>query len=194
MGNFSPKPGILHPDQPPDLDKYSFVKEIGRGSFSTVYLAVRLDSDSEDPYVAIKVIQRRKITKKLEFHLRQEISILKKLNEDYAYSDEDIEPRPSSMNIIKFYEMIKCKSVICLVMEWCSYSDLTNLLMEQKQVDKHHFAQLQILQRKNNLRTSSSYTQKNSKPNKDFSSQLYWTREANVKDFIIQLGTLCCYF
>ncbi|KGG52552.1 serine/threonine-protein kinase 12, partial [Mitosporidium daphniae] len=186
MLSLSPKPNMRHPDQPFDLEKYLFIREIGRGSFSTVYLATRINPASdrdEDKFVAIKVVQRRKITKKLEFHLRQEISILKKLN-DVQSEVEDRHSSPSSENIIKFYEMIKCKAVICIVMEWCQSGDLSSILLEQKQWDREHATHLHALQRKPDLVNASDL-----KPlQKALLPPLYWTREANVKDLIVQLA------
>ena len=185
MSLLSHKPMVKHPDQPPDLGKYLFIKEIGRGSFSTVYLATKVNSSSirdEDKFVAIKVIQRRKITKKLEFHLRQEISILKKLNDNSTEIEDHF--TASSENIIKFYEMIKCKTVICIVMEWCQFGDLSTILLEQKQWDRENSTRFHALQRQSGLSNISEL-----KPSQNvLHSPLYWTREANVKALIMQLG------
>lgn len=61
------------------LEGYAIVKEIGLGSFSTVYLAESKDPETLPRQVAIKAIPLGRLNRKLLENLQQEIEALRNL-------------------------------------------------------------------------------------------------------------------
>lgn len=60
---------------PHHMDDYQIESEIGKGSFATVYKAILLKTSTQ---VAIKVVNRKKLNRKLAENLELEIDILNK--------------------------------------------------------------------------------------------------------------------
>eukprot|EP00163_Fabomonas_tropica_P009380 TRINITY_DN1918_c0_g1_i3.p1 TRINITY_DN1918_c0_g1~~TRINITY_DN1918_c0_g1_i3.p1 ORF type:complete len:654 (-),score=71.25 TRINITY_DN1918_c0_g1_i3:12-1973(-) len=92
------------------IGEYGIVERIGVGSFAQVYKGVHMPTGR---LVAIKGLDRGKMSKKLLENLDSEISIMKSLTHD---------------NIVKLYEVLKTKQNIYLVLEYCNGGDLSKLL------------------------------------------------------------------
>ncbi|EPS43114.1 hypothetical protein H072_2962 [Dactylellina haptotyla CBS 200.50] len=99
---------------PPDMTSQDTVvgafrigKEIGRGSFATVYQGVHSQTKS---LVAIKSVLRSKLNRKLLENLESEIQILKTLDHPH---------------IVALLDCQKSHTYIHLVMEYCSLGDLS---------------------------------------------------------------------
>lgn len=93
--------------------------EIGKGSFATVFLAHHQDTGEA---VAMKVVERKKLNKKLLGNLSLEISILKTIQHP---------------NIVRLYDVYHSSRYVYLVMEYCSGGDLAHLLsMRRKEYRK----------------------------------------------------------
>ena len=90
---------------------YKFLKQIGKGVSSKVYLAQSL---KDGKTYAIKQIERTFIKdKRYKKYINNEIFILKNIKNDY---------------IIKFYEIIMDTNYIHLVFEYCNGGDLDKCL------------------------------------------------------------------
>lgn len=100
---------------------YELQKKIGTGSFANVYKSYLIIKNKNNNYdnkiVAIKRINKNKLSKKLEENLESEINILQTLKHN---------------NIVAFYGLEKTKTHIYLELEYCEGSDLHKLLRQQK--------------------------------------------------------------
>lgn len=94
------------------IGEYIVDQEIGKGSFATVFKAHHKQSNSNE-FVAIKVIERQKLNKKLLENLSLEISILKSIRHP---------------NIVRLYEVYHSNRFVYLIMEYCAGGDLAYLL------------------------------------------------------------------
>ncbi|GAB7337702.1 hypothetical protein MBLNU457_g2986t1 [Dothideomycetes sp. NU457] len=105
-------------DSDPDVQIGEFVrgKEIGKGSFATVYLASHRKRRS---YAAVKVVTQGKLTKKLKENLESEIRILKGLQHPH---------------IVALFSCIETPAYIYLVMEYCQLSDLAQFMKKRDQL------------------------------------------------------------
>lgn len=105
-------------DAEPDLQIGEFVrgKEIGKGSFATVYLASHRKKRS---FVAIKAVDQKKLTRKLKENLESEIRILKSLQHPH---------------IVALFSCTETPSHIYLVMEYCQLSDLAQFMKKREQL------------------------------------------------------------
>lgn len=103
-------------DAEPDLQIGDFVrgKEIGKGSFATVYLASHRKKRS---YAAIKAVDQKKLTRKLKENLESEIRILKSLQHPH---------------IVALFSCTDTPSHIYLVMEYCKLSDLAQFMKKRE--------------------------------------------------------------
>ena len=91
-------------------------KEIGKGSFATVYLAQHRKKKS---YAAVKAVQMAKLSKKLKENLATEIEILKGLKHPH---------------IVQLFVCTDTPSYIYLVMEYCQLSDLAQFMKKRHQL------------------------------------------------------------
>ena len=105
-------------DSDPDIQIGEFVrgKEIGKGSFATVYLASHRKKKS---YAAVKVVTQGKLTKKLKENLESEIRILKGLQHPH---------------IVALFSCVETPAYIYLVMEYCQLSDLAQFMKKRDQL------------------------------------------------------------
>lgn len=94
------------------IGEYIIDQEIGKGSFATVFKAHHKQSEGNE-FVAIKVIERQKLNKKLLENLSLEISILKSIRHP---------------NIVRLYEVYHSDLFVYLIMEYCAGGDLAHLL------------------------------------------------------------------
>lgn len=102
--------------------KYVVEKEIGKGSFATVYRGhVTTDPKS---HIAVKAVARSKLkNKKLLENLEIEIAILKKIKHPHIVGLIDCERTTTD-----FY----------LVMDYCALGDLTFLIKKRKELENNH--------------------------------------------------------
>ena len=100
------------------IDQYILEEKLGEGVFGTVKLATHKISNEK---VAIKILNRNKITKAQKTLLSRELSILKKMNH---------------YNIIKLYSIIETDTVIYLIKEYCSGRELSNYIINHTKVDE----------------------------------------------------------
>ncbi|KAF2149840.1 kinase-like protein [Myriangium duriaei CBS 260.36] len=105
-------------DAEPDLQIGEFVrgKEIGKGSFATVYLASHRKKRS---FAAIKAVDQKKLTRKLKENLESEIRILKSLQHPH---------------IVALFSCTEAPTHIYLVMEYCQLSDLAQFMKKREQL------------------------------------------------------------
>ncbi|KAJ4896388.1 Protein kinase superfamily protein [Raphanus sativus] len=117
---------------------YELGPKLGSGSFAVVWLAKHRSSGLE---VAVKEIDKKKLSPKVRDNLLKEISILSTIHHP---------------NIIRFYEAIETGDRIFLVLEYCSGGDLAEYInlhgKVSEPVAKHFMRQLalglQVLQEK----------------------------------------------
>ncbi|KAF2221550.1 Serine/threonine-protein kinase atg1 [Elsinoe ampelina] len=105
-------------DAEPDIQIGEFVrgKEIGKGSFATVYIA---SHKSKRSYAAVKAVIQNKLTRKLKDNLDSEIRILKSLQHPH---------------IVALFSCTETPSHIYLVMEYCQLSDLAQFMKKREQL------------------------------------------------------------
>ncbi|KAL1916433.1 uncharacterized protein VTP21DRAFT_5624 [Calcarisporiella thermophila] len=102
------------PDEAQKVGDYILGDEIGRGSFAVVY---RGRHKTNGGMVAVKAVQRSKLTKKLLENLESEIAILKGIQHDH---------------IVELLEWRNGDNVIHLVMEFCSLGDLSGYIRRNR--------------------------------------------------------------
>jgi len=95
-------------------DDYEFGEELGQGAFSVVYLGKKKSTGEQ---VAIKVLDKTRITAKDYECMKDEIGILPQLNHP---------------NIIKFYEYFETSSKLFIITELCSGGDLFDRLAQRE--------------------------------------------------------------
>ncbi|EGV63966.1 Serine/threonine-protein kinase [Yamadazyma tenuis] len=107
--------------QPERIGNYQLGKEIGKGSFATVYKCINLKTNQA---VAIKSVVRSKLkSKKLLENLEIEISILKSMKHPHIVGLLDYEQSSSHFH---------------LVMDYCSMGDLSYFIRKRNQLIKTH--------------------------------------------------------
>lgn len=103
------------------IGEYEISKEIGKGSFATVYQCV--DSKSNEP-VAVKSVVRSKLkSKKLIENLEIEVSILKSMK------------HPHIVELIDYHQT---SAHFHLIMDYCSMGDLSYFIRKRNQLIKTH--------------------------------------------------------
>lgn len=90
------------------FDDFHLVREIGRGSFATVYQA----TTANNQLVAVKAIKRKLLSRRLQESIQREISIMKQTNH---------------VNITKLYTVTITPDFFNLVLEYCE-TDLNKYL------------------------------------------------------------------
>ncbi|QKF93626.1 serine/threonine-protein kinase [Fadolivirus algeromassiliense] len=127
------------------IGNYKFTRtkesELGRGSFSTVYLGFYDGPDTPNikntTKVAIKIIKLINLTTKAHEVLNDEISIMNMIKDN---------PHP---NIVGCYDVIQSSNELYIVMEFCDSGDLGSIL---KKPIAERFAQFYFCQLANGLR------------------------------------------
>jgi serine/threonine-protein kinase ULK/ATG1 len=89
-------------------------KKLGKGAFSTVYKGMDTDKDR---IVAIKVLNKQKIKKKMQERLKTEIELHSSLIHE---------------SIIKIYDYVEDNDFHYLILEYCSHGDLLGLIKKGK--------------------------------------------------------------
>jgi serine/threonine-protein kinase ULK/ATG1 len=98
---------------------YAIERKLGTGSYATVWLARRLENDGGAARVAVKAIERRRLTKKLQENLESEIAILR----DFSHP-----------HLVGFVELRKKPDRIFLVLEYLPGGDLQKLIRDRKRL------------------------------------------------------------
>lgn len=112
------------------IGNYQVGKEIGKGSFATVYKCVNVINNEP---VAIKSIVRSKLkSKKLLENLEIEISILKSMKHPH---------------IVGLLDYVQTTSHFHLVMDYCSMGDLSYFIRKRNQLIKTHPVISSLLER-----------------------------------------------
>lgn len=106
-------------------DKFVVEKEIGKGSFATVYKGrLAANQDHNNDFIAIKAVSRSKLkNKKLLENLEIEIAILKKIKHPHIVGLMDCE---------------RTGSDFFLIMEYCALGDLTFLIKKRGGLIEKH--------------------------------------------------------
>ena len=122
------------------MDKYIFTRdkynELGRGSFSIVYLATYNGLSNEylihSTKVAIKIIQTKGLTPKAMDILYDELSIMDIIRHN---------PHP---NIVNCYDIIKDQNEIYIILEYCDSGTLYDLMRKpiKEKYAQYYFCQL----------------------------------------------------
>lgn len=89
------------------IGNYKILKKIGKGSFSNVFKAHKLDDENE--FYAIKIISVKNLNNKVIENVKEEINIMLKIDHE---------------NIVKLHETIVSQKYIYLVLEYCDGGDL----------------------------------------------------------------------
>jgi len=100
------------------IDKYSLRKELGKGAFSVVRLAVNRSTKER---VAIKIIDKKNVSKTQEKNIRSEILILNKV---------------SHPNIIGFKEILENDKYLYFVMEYVNGGELFDEIVTRGSYDE----------------------------------------------------------
>lgn len=112
------------------IGNYEFGKEIGKGSFATVYKCVNVKTNQQ---VAIKSVVRSKLkSKKLIENLEIEVSILKNMKHPH---------------IVGLLDYDQTSSHFHLVMDYCSMGDLSYFIRKRNQLVKTHPVISSLLER-----------------------------------------------
>ncbi|CAH6722267.1 serine/threonine-protein kinase Atg1p [[Candida] jaroonii] len=112
------------------IGNYEFGKEIGKGSFATVYKCVNVKTNQQ---VAIKSVVRSKLkSKKLIENLEIEVSILKNMKHPHIVGLLDYDQTASHFH---------------LVMDYCSMGDLSYFIRKRNQLVKTHPVISSLLER-----------------------------------------------
>lgn len=101
------------------IGNYQYLKLIGKGAFSEVYLA----ADKSQELRAIKQIPKKNLIQNLKLKelIRQEVQILKACN---------------SPNITKFYDFIETSNNIYIILEYCKDGDLKQFIKKYSPLEE----------------------------------------------------------
>ena len=110
------------------LDNYEIIKEIGKGSYSTVYLVKKYSSNKE---FALKKVNLAKLTPKERQNSLKEVNFLSEIKDPNVIGYEE-----------SFYE--KNGNFLYLVMEYAPYGDLGKILQKRKKL-KEYYSENELL-------------------------------------------------
>ena len=105
------------------LLNYKIIKNIGKGNFSTVKLA--MDKETSEK-IAIKILDKVKIKNKHDMErIEREISMVKKI---------------AHLNIAKVFDIKEDDSKYYIIMEYCEKGELFNLILEKRKLNEEESA------------------------------------------------------
>jgi serine/threonine-protein kinase ULK/ATG1 len=111
------------------IGDYKILKKIGKGSFSNVFKAHKLDD--ENAFYAIKIVSLKNLSNKIIENIKNEINIMLKINHE---------------NIIKLHETITSHKYIYLIMDYCDGGDLYKFIKKHgklsEEESKKYFLQI----------------------------------------------------
>jgi len=105
-------------------------KQIGKGSYSTVYIGMIIETNQK---VAIKKINLNRLAKLETETINREITIV-----EYLIKNTTCE------NIVKYYDVIQIRNTVYIIMELCTEGSLTSLLVKpiKEEYSKYYFKQI----------------------------------------------------
>ena len=106
------------------MNQYIIEEKLGEGMFGMVKLGTHKITKEK---VAIKILNKSKISKSQQILLNRELSILKKMNH---------------YNIIKLYSIIETEKVIYLIQEYCSGKELSNYILYHSRTDEKEICRI----------------------------------------------------
>lgn len=117
-----PRPSSARPPPPPEgesepdeiIGDFQRGREIGKGSFATVYLAKHRKKKS---YAAVKVVHQGKLSPKLKINLHEEINIMRQIDHPH---------------IVALFACQETPRHFYLIMEYCQLSDLSQFLKKRQ--------------------------------------------------------------
>ena len=96
------------------LSNYQIQKIIGKGTFSTVKLAIDKETGEKK---AIKILEKNKIKNNRDLNrIKREIDMVKKINH---------------LNIVKVFDIKEDDKKYYIIMEYCENGELFNLILEK---------------------------------------------------------------
>ena len=99
------------------LNDFQITNTIGEGTFGKVLLAIHNSSQEK---VAIKLLSKKKLeVAKDKDRVNKEMNLMKKLNH---------------INVTQLYQVIETDKTICLILEYCSGTDLLQFLKSKRRV------------------------------------------------------------
>ena len=105
------------------LSNYKIKKILGKGTFSTVKLAVNKETGEE---IAIKILEKNKIKNKRDINrIEREISMVKIINHP---------------NIAEVFDIIEDEERFYILMEYCENGELFNLILERHNLSEEESA------------------------------------------------------
>ena len=106
------------------MNQYIIEEKLGEGMFGMVKLGTHKITKEK---VAIKILNKSKISKSQQILLNRELSILKKMNH---------------FNIIKLYSIIETEKVIYLIQEYCPGKELSNYILYHSRTDEKEICRI----------------------------------------------------
>lgn len=101
------------------LNDFQITNTIGEGTFGKVLLAIH---NSTQEKVAIKLLSKKKLEiAKDKDRVNKEINLMKKLNH---------------INVTQLYQVIETDKTICLILEYCSGTDLLQFLKSRRRISE----------------------------------------------------------
>ena len=98
---------------PPAIEGYELVRQIGRGHYSTIFLATKAGCETK---FAVKIVSRKFLVEAgAVTNFEREVTVFSKL---------------SHPNIVKFYEMLSDDVLIYIIMEYCSKGTVQDLVTQ----------------------------------------------------------------
>ena len=110
------------------IENYEIIKEIGKGSFSTVYLVKKIDTQKE---YALKKVNILKMKDKERQNSFKEINFLSEIKDPNVIGYEE-----------SFYD--KNLNYLYVIMEYAPYGDLAKILLERKK-KKEYYTENELL-------------------------------------------------
>ena len=107
----------------PILSNYKIEKVLGKGTFSTVKLAINIETGEK---LAIKILEKNKIRNKRDIkRIEREISMVKNINH---------------INIVKVFEIKEDEQKYYIIMEYCENGELFNMILEKRNLKEEEAA------------------------------------------------------
>lgn len=96
---------------PPAIEGYELLRQIGRGHYSTIFLATKGGTDEK---YAVKIVSRKFLVEcGAVTNFEREVTVFSKLDHP---------------NIVKFYEMLSDDALIYIIMEYCPKGTLQDIV------------------------------------------------------------------
>ena len=109
------------------VGEFTFIKNLGKGSFGEVFLTKK--ENSSQLFATKKIPISNLTTKKFEEYLYNEINIMQKLNHK---------------NIVKFHKVIRTPNNIYIIMDYLNGGNLQDYLTNYQKINKKPFPQKMI--------------------------------------------------